>query len=71
MAEHNAQLPNSYLKGPVVVFGTGLLGTSIGLGLSQRGLRVLLSDPSPSALSVAVDIGAGIPLGTDPGVWPE
>ena len=71
MAEHNAQLPNSYLKGPVVVFGTGLLGTSIGLGLSQRGLRVLLSDPSPSALSVAVDIGAGIPLATDPGVWPE
>ncbi len=71
MAEHNTYLPNTYLKGPVVVFGTGLLGTSIGLGLGQRGVQVLLSDPSPSALSVAVDIGAGTPLSADPGVWPE
>lgn len=66
MAEHK-----TYLRGPVVVFGTGLLGTSIGLGLTQRGVPVLLFDPSPSALSVAVDIGAGRPLAEDPGVWPE
>lgn len=66
MAEHD-----TYLKGPVVIFGTGLLGTSIGLGLSHRGVPVLLSDPSPSALAVAVDIGAGTPLSGDPGVWPE
>ncbi len=62
---------DTYLRGPVVVFGTGLLGTSIGLGLSHRGLQVLLSDPSPSALSVALDIGAGRPLSEQPEVWPE
>ncbi|NYE93863.1 prephenate dehydrogenase [Psychromicrobium silvestre] len=66
MTEHE-----TYLRGPVVVFGTGLLGTSIGLGLSHRGLQVLLSDPSPSSLAVAVDIGAGTPLKDSPGVWPE
>src|SRR5690625_7186161 len=39
--------------------GTGLVGTSIGLGLRKAGLEVLLRDPSPSALAVAQDIGAG------------
>lgn len=71
MAEHITNLRDSYLKGPVVVFGTGLLGTSIGLGLSHRGISVLLDDPSPSALSVAVDIGAGTPLKDAPTTWPE
>ena len=51
-----------HLNGPVVVIGTGLLGTSIGLGLRGRGVAVYLSDPSPTNQAVAVDIGAGLPL---------
>jgi prephenate dehydrogenase len=51
-----------HLNGPVVVTGTGLLGTSIGLGLRGRGVAVYLSDPSPTNQAVAVDIGAGLPL---------
>lgn len=43
----------------VLIRGTGLLGTSIGLGLRARGTTVLLHDPSPSAQAVAQDIGAG------------
>ena len=49
----------SHLNGPVLVLGSGLLGASIGLGLRAHGLDVVLSDPSPSAQAVAVDIGAG------------
>ena len=45
--------------GAVRVIGTGLLGTSIGLALSGHGVRVLLRDPSPTALAVARDLGAG------------
>lgn len=52
-----------HLNGPVVVIGTGLLGASIGLGLRGRGVPVFLSDPSPTNQAVAVDIGAGRPLG--------
>jgi prephenate dehydrogenase len=44
---------------PVLIRGTGLLGTSIGLGLRSAGADVFLADPSPSAQAVAVDIGAG------------
>ncbi|MFJ6077817.1 prephenate dehydrogenase [Pseudarthrobacter sp. NPDC092419] len=51
-----------HLDGPVVVLGTGLLGTSIGLGLRGRAIPVFLSDPSPTNQAVAVDIGAGRPL---------
>lgn len=47
------------IRQPVAVVGTGLLGTSIGLGLRTAGLEVLLTDPSPSAQAVAQDIGAG------------
>jgi prephenate dehydrogenase len=50
--------------GAVRVVGTGLLGTSIGLVLAGQGVRVLLSDLSPTALSLAVNLGAGEP---DPG----
>ncbi|WP_261625046.1 prephenate dehydrogenase [Nesterenkonia marinintestina] len=45
----------------VLVRGTGLLGASIGLGLSARGHRVTLSDPSAVAQAIAADIGAGAP----------
>ncbi|TFD16626.1 prephenate dehydrogenase [Cryobacterium sp. TMT1-21] len=45
--------------GPVRVVGAGLLGTSVGLGLSARGIDVILDDASPTNLSIAVDYGAG------------
>jgi prephenate dehydrogenase len=47
--------------GAVRVVGTGLLGTSIGLGLTAAGARVLLADPSPTVLALARDLGAGEP----------
>ncbi len=47
--------------GTVRVVGTGLLGTSVGLGLAGSGIRALLEDPSPTALALARDLGAGIP----------
>lgn len=47
--------------GTVRVVGTGLLGTSIALGLRSAGGTVLLADPSPTALSLAHDLGAGDP----------
>ena len=43
------------------VVGTGLLGASVGLGLSASGARVLLADVSPTALALARDLGAGTP----------
>ncbi|ALE05438.1 prephenate dehydrogenase [Arthrobacter sp. ERGS1:01] len=49
----------THLVGPVLVLGSGLLGASIGLGLRAHGIDVVVSDPSPSAQAVAVDIGAG------------
>jgi prephenate dehydrogenase len=53
--------------GTVRVIGTGLLGTSIGLALTAQGARVLLRDPSPTALTLACNLGAGQP---DPGDVP-
>jgi prephenate dehydrogenase len=47
------------LAGPVRIVGTGLLGTSIGLALTERGVDVSLADASPAAVSLAVDYGAG------------
>jgi len=47
--------------GTVRVVGTGLLGASVGLGLSASGARVLLADVSPTALALARDLGAGSP----------
>lgn len=45
--------------GAVRIVGTGLLGTSIALGLREAGTRVLLADTSPTALALARDVGAG------------
>jgi prephenate dehydrogenase len=47
--------------GTVRIVGTGLLGTSIALGLRSLGVEVVLSDPSPTALALARDVGAGQP----------
>lgn len=48
--------------GPVLVIGTGLIGTSIALALGAGGVPVYLSDPSPTSLALAVDMGGGVPL---------
>nr|WP_272905517.1 prephenate dehydrogenase [Sediminivirga luteola] len=45
----------------VKIVGTGLLGTSIGLRLRTRGVRVLLADASPTMAALARDMGAGEP----------
>ncbi|HET6151513.1 MAG TPA: prephenate dehydrogenase [Marmoricola sp.] len=47
------------LTGPVHVIGSGLLGTSIGLALSARGIPVWLSDANPEHVRTAVSLGAG------------
>lgn len=47
------------LAGPVRIVGTGLLGTSIGLALRERGVDVILDDVSPAGLDLAIDYGAG------------
>ena len=52
------------LTGPVRIVGTGLLGTSIGLGLVAKGVDVALADASPTAVRLAVDYGAGRPATT-------
>ncbi|WP_127793203.1 prephenate dehydrogenase [Agromyces sp. LHK192] len=49
----------SRLAGPVRIVGTGLLGTSIALGLRERGLEVILADASPTHVALAIDLGAG------------
>ncbi|MBT1621846.1 prephenate dehydrogenase [Curtobacterium flaccumfaciens pv. oortii] len=57
------------VRGPVRVVGTGLLGTSIGLALREKGVDVVLDDVSPGALALAVDYGAG--RRPEPGDQPE
>lgn len=52
-------MKDSRLTGPIKIVGTGLIGTSIGLGLKSKGLEVLLEDASPAVLSLAIDFGAG------------
>ncbi|MCI5826090.1 MAG: prephenate dehydrogenase [Arcanobacterium sp.] len=46
-------------KGPVLIIGTGLLGTSIALRLRMGGVPVYLEDASPVAAGLARDLGAG------------
>jgi prephenate dehydrogenase len=47
------------IQGPVRIVGAGLLGTSIGLGLTKLGVQVTLEDSSPANLKLAIDYGAG------------
>jgi len=51
--------------GPVRIVGTGLLGASVGLGLCRFGVEVTLADPSPTAVALARDVGAGRPARPD------
>jgi len=45
----------------VHVVGTGLIGTSLGIALSRKGVEVTLEDLSPTAVALARDLGAGTP----------
>ena len=45
-------------RGPVLIVGTGLLGTSLALALRAAGVEVLLSDSSPTSLALARAMGA-------------
>jgi prephenate dehydrogenase len=47
------------LTGPVLVVGTGLLGTSIGLACRRAGLEVLLADSAAENVRTASGMGAG------------
>jgi prephenate dehydrogenase len=47
------------LSTQVRIVGSGLLGTSIGLGLREHGVDVIVDDASPSSARLAVDYGAG------------
>ena len=52
----------SGLPEPVLIVGTGLIGTSLALSLRRRGVTVWLGDRDPDAVAVAVARGAGQPL---------
>ena len=43
----------------VRIVGTGLIGTSLGIALTRAGWEVRLHDPSPTAVALARDLGAG------------
>lgn len=43
----------------ILIRGAGLLGTSLGLALSQTGARTFLEDVQPAAVRTAVAMGAG------------
>jgi prephenate dehydrogenase len=49
----------SMLDGSVLIVGTGLIGTSIGLSLRRAGIDVLLDDLVPGQAIVARELGAG------------
>jgi len=51
--------PSFSTRGPVLIVGTGLLGTSLALALVAAGVEVQLSDTSPTSLALARDMGAG------------
>lgn len=57
----NVRKEPSATTGPVLIIGSGLLGASIGLGLSALEVPVRIKDASPVAQALARDIGAGDP----------
>jgi prephenate dehydrogenase len=54
------------VKRRVIVFGTGLIGTSVALALSGSGAEVELSDRDPQAVRLAAGRGAGTSLAEGP-----
>jgi len=55
--------PPVAVVGPVLVIGTGLIGTSIALALTRAGVEVALDDVDVEQLKLAVTMGAGKVLG--------
>ncbi|MEZ5092555.1 prephenate dehydrogenase [Nocardioides sp.] len=53
------------LTGPVLVVGTGLLGTSVALACRRAGLETLLADVAADHVRTATGLGAGRPLRDD------
>ena len=49
----------------VRIVGTGLIGTSLGIALTRAGYAVVLADPSPTAVALARDLGAGFVAAKD------
>ena len=47
------------------IVGTGLIGTSLGIALTRAGWDVRLHDPSPTAVALARDLGAGAVAAAD------
>ncbi len=58
------------VPGSVLVIGAGLIGTSIGLALTEHGVAVSLEDRDPARADAASQMGAGSsgPASTDPDV---
>jgi prephenate dehydrogenase len=56
-----APTPDAVLR-RVLVVGTGLIGTSVALGLTAGGVEVFLDDADPARVSLATELGAGRPL---------
>ncbi len=56
----------SELPQPVLIVGTGLIGTSLGLALRRHGVEVLLTDRSPEHVRTASGLGAGHPHRGEP-----
>jgi prephenate dehydrogenase len=50
------------MLGKVRIVGSGLIGTSIGLGLVQQGIVVEMVDTDPSAQALAMDLTGGVEL---------
>ena len=62
-------MSNNKLK-TVRIVGSGLIGTSIGLGLVQRGVSVDMVDSDPQAQSLANDLIGGVGIASpDLVVW--
>jgi len=55
--------------GNVLIIGTGLMGTSIGLALRRTGVSVFLTDTDADRLREAIELGAGEPIGA--GMTPQ
>ena len=53
------------VQGPVLIVGTGLIGTSVALSLRRAGVEVLLSDLDEENLRIAREAGAGRMLESD------
>jgi prephenate dehydrogenase len=59
VADHaSGEAPGELAEG-VLVVGSGLIGTSVGLALRARGVPVHLLDADPARAALAADLGAG------------